>query len=274
MKYIMFAIRSSIFIAGNFVKRIFDILASALGLLATFPIILTAMFLVWKHDRHSPFYIAPRVGRGGRLFNMIKFRSMVINADSSEVDSTGSNDSRITPIGHLIRRYKLDELTQLLNVMIGDMSLVGPRPNVTRETDLYTLEERKLLSVRPGITDFASIVFSDEGDILKDKANPDIAYNQLIRPGKGRLGLFYLSNQSFWLDIRLCWLTVVALFSRPRALAGVKSLLRSLGAPSDLIEIASREKPLVPSPPVGGDYIVEARSGNAIVVTQVNPPKV
>jgi lipopolysaccharide/colanic/teichoic acid biosynthesis glycosyltransferase len=151
------------------VKRIFDIVASATGLLVASPILLPVMFLVWKQDRHSPFYVAPRVGRGEKPFKMVKLRSMIINADKSGVDSTGSNDRRITPVGHFIRRYKLDELTQLWNVLKGDMSLVGPRPNVKRETDLYTLEEKKLLSVKPGITDFASIVFSDEGDILKDQ---------------------------------------------------------------------------------------------------------
>ena len=243
-------------------KRLFDISASVFGLLAASPILLPIMFLVWKQDRHSPFYVALRVGKGERLFKIVKLRSMIINADKSGVDSTGSNDSRITPVGHFIRRYKLDEFTQLWNVLKGDMSLVGPRPNVKRETDLYTLEEKKLLSVKPGITDFASIVFSDEGDILKDQADPDIAYNQLIRPGKGRLGLFYISNASLWLDVQLCWLTVVGIFSRPRALVGVQSLLRSLSAPNELVDIASREKALVPSPPPGGDFIVTSRYGN------------
>ncbi|VVM17401.1 hypothetical protein BSPWISOXPB_2715 [uncultured Gammaproteobacteria bacterium] len=119
----------------------------------------------WKQDKKSPFYMAPRVGRNNIIFKMVKLRSMVSNADSSGVDSTSANDSRITPIGHKIRKYKLDEITQLWNVLIGDMSLVGPRPNVKNETDLYTSVEEKLLLVKPGITDFSSIVFSDEGDI-------------------------------------------------------------------------------------------------------------
>jgi lipopolysaccharide/colanic/teichoic acid biosynthesis glycosyltransferase len=246
-------------------KRLFDIIASAAGLLAASPVLLPVMFLVWRQDRHSPFYVAPRVGKGEKLFSMVKLRSMVINADKSGVDSTGSNDRRITPVGHFIRRYKLDELTQLWNVLKGDMSLVGPRPNVKRETDLYTSEEKKLLSVKPGITDFASIVFSDEGDILKDQADPDIAYNQLIRPGKGKLGLLYIANRSILLDIRLCWLTAVAILSRPRALAGVQSLLQSLDASRELIQIAGRQNPLVPSPPPGGDRIVTSRDGNPFI---------
>ena len=153
-------------------------------------ILLSVMLIVWLQDSHSPFYISPRVGQGGRMFRMVKLRSMAANADESEVDSTSANDSRITPVGHFIRRYKLDELTQLWNVLIGNMSLVGPRPNVERETRLYTAEERRLLTVRPGITDYASIVFSDEGAILKDEPDPDLSYNQLIRPWKSRLSLF------------------------------------------------------------------------------------
>lgn len=243
-------------------KRLFDIVASAAGLLLASPVLLPVMFLVWRHDRHSPFYVAPRVGRGGGAFSMVKLRSMVINADKSGVDSTGANDRRITPVGHFIRRYKLDELTQLWNVLKGDMSLVGPRPNVKRETDLYTAAERRLLDVKPGITDFASIVFSDEGDILKDQADPDIAYNQLIRPGKGHLGLYYIEHRSLWLDIRLCWLTAIAIISRERALRGVTKILQTLRAPAALIEIAERAKPLVPSPPPGGDKIVTSRDGN------------
>lgn len=243
-------------------KRLFDIVASATGLLVASPILIPVMFLVWWQDRHSPFYVAPRVGQGGVPFSMVKLRSMVVNADKTGVDSTGANDKRITPVGHFIRRYKLDELTQLWNVLLGDMSLVGPRPNVKRETDLYTPVERKLLDVKPGITDFASIVFSDEGDILKEEADPDIAYNQLIRPGKSMLGLFYITHHSLLLDIQLCWLTLIAILSRKKALSDVQVLLRKLGATTELLEIASRDKPLSPRPPPGGIKVVTARDGN------------
>jgi lipopolysaccharide/colanic/teichoic acid biosynthesis glycosyltransferase len=243
-------------------KRLLDIVLSALGLLIASPVLLPVMFLVWRQDRHSPFYVAPRTGAGDKPFRMVKLRSMVINADKSGVDSTGANDRRITRVGHFIRRYKLDELTQLWNVLKGDMSLVGPRPNVKRETDLYTPLERKLISVRPGITDFASIVFSDEGEILKDEADPDIAYNQLIRPGKGLLGLFYIEKRSLWLDLQLIYLTAVAIISRPAALAGVQKILRRLGADQDLLMLASRSAPLVPRPPPGGTKIVTSRDGN------------
>jgi len=246
-------------------KRLFDLVASALGLIMASPVLLPVMFLVWWQDKHSPFYVAPRVGKGDVSFKMIKLRSMVVNADKTGVDSTGANDRRITAVGHFIRRYKLDELSQLWNVFVGDMSLVGPRPNVRRETDLYTPIERKLLSVKPGITDFASIVFSDEGDILADQIDPDIAYNQLIRPGKSMLGLFYIQKRSFLLDIKLCLLTGVAIFSRNTALVGVTSILRDLGAPAELLQIAARNTPLVPMPPPGGARIVTSRDGNPFV---------
>jgi lipopolysaccharide/colanic/teichoic acid biosynthesis glycosyltransferase len=257
--------KSLLFTEAEDVKRLFDFIASFLGLLMASPVLLPVMFLVWRQDRHSPFYVAPRVGQNGVPFKMMKLRSMVVNADKSGVDSTGANDRRITPVGHFIRRYKLDELTQLWNVLKGDMSLVGPRPNVQRETDLYTPLERQLLTVKPGITDFSSIVFSDEGDILKDQPDPDIAYNQLIRPGKSLFGLFYIEHRNMLLDIRLCWLTVVAIISREKALSKVQVLLRGLGADSSLLELAARQKPLTPQPPPGGTKIVTSRDGNPFV---------
>ena len=243
-------------------KRVFDIAASGVGLILAAPILLPVIFLVWWHDKHSPFYIADRVGKNDRSFKMVKLRSMVINADKSGVDSTGANDNRITAVGQFIRRYKLDELTQLWNVFKGDMSLVGPRPNVRRETDLYTSVERGLIDVKPGITDIASIVFSDEGNILKDQVDPDIAYNQLIRPGKSMLGLIYIENQSISLDIRLCILTVVAIFSRERALVGVQRILQRIEAPNDVVQLALRSQQLVPMPPPGSEHIVTSRDGN------------
>lgn len=241
------------------IKRLFDITASAFGLLVASPVLVPVIAAVYLQDRHTPFYIAPRVGRDGGTFRMIKLRSMIVNADRSGVDSTGANDRRITPLGHFIRRYKLDELAQLWNVLLGDMSLVGPRPNVKRETDLYTAEERHLLDVRPGITDFASIVFSDEGDILMNQPDPDIAYNQLIRPWKSRLGLFYIQRQSVWLDLCLVFLTAVAVLNRDKALKCVAVLLRKQGAPGDLVEISRRQIELVPTPPPGADLIVTSR---------------
>jgi lipopolysaccharide/colanic/teichoic acid biosynthesis glycosyltransferase len=243
-------------------KRLFDLVASFFGLLIAAPALFPVIFLVWLQDGNSPFYVAPRVGKNGVLFKMIKLRSMIKNADKTGVDSTSASDMRITPIGHFIRKYKLDELTQLWNVFKGDMSLVGPRPNVKKEIDLYTAVEKKLLNVKPGITDFASIVFSDEGDILKDEADPDISYNQLIRPGKGYLGIFYIENRSFLLDIKLCLLTVVAIISKQKALDCVCRILANLGASKDLINLAGRKEALLPMPPPGSSFVVTSRDGS------------
>jgi len=238
------------------IKRLVDILASFFGLLVAAPILLPVVFLVWKEDKESPFYIAPRSGKNGATFKMVKLRSMVVDADKSGVDSTSGNDMRITPIGHKIRRYKLDELIQLWNVLIGDMSLVGPRPNVKSETDLYTSVEKELLLVRPGITDFSSIVFSDEGEILEGKDNPDLAYNQLIRPWKSRLGLAYIENQSFLLDLQLIFYTIVAIISKSTALIWVAKKLNNLNVDADTVRVSKREVDLFPFPPPGSDEIV------------------
>ena len=232
-------------------KRLIDLLLSGFGLLITSPVILPVTFLVWQEDRHSPFYIAPRVGRGGVTFSMLKMRSMVIHADRQGSSSTSNTDRRITSIGHFIRRYKIDELTQLWNVLIGDMSLVGPRPQVKDAVKCYTARELDLLKVRPGITDFASIVFADEGLILAAHPDHDQAYEQLIRPGKSKLGLFYVQHRSLWLDLQLIFLTLLALVSRKFALISLQSILTKLGADSALIELAGRCKPLRPGLPPG-----------------------
>ena len=236
-------------------KRLFDFTMAFAGLLLLSPLLLTVMFLVWLQDWHSPLYIAPRMGRGGRLFNMVKLRSMVMHADQSGVESTSASDARITRLGHFIRRYKLDELSQLWNVLIGDMSLVGPRPNTLAGTEVYTERERGLLTIRPGITDFASIVFSDEGEILRDQADPDGAYDSLIRPWKSRLGLIYLEKRSFLLDIRLIFYTLLAVVSKKSALNHVVKRLRELGVDETIISVAQREAPLEPSTPPGSGMV-------------------
>jgi lipopolysaccharide/colanic/teichoic acid biosynthesis glycosyltransferase len=246
------------FHADSVAKRIFDFTIALLGLLVLWPLLLIAMLAVWLQDFANPFYVAPRARRKNQSFNMLKLRSMVCDADRRGGASTSSNDNRITWIGRIIRKTKFDEVPQLWNVLVGDMSLVGPRPQVMRDVAFYTEEEYHLFDVRPGITDFASIVFSDEGDILKGSANPDLKYNQLIRPWKSRLGLLYVRHNYFWIDLQLILLTLVAIFSKPRALSGVRSLLRHLGAPNDLIRVAERREPLIPHPPPGA-YTVETR---------------
>jgi lipopolysaccharide/colanic/teichoic acid biosynthesis glycosyltransferase len=215
--------------------------------------------LVWSNDKKSPFYIPPRVGKKATIFYMVKLRSMVVNADKAGIDSTSNNDLRITSIGQKIRKYKLDELTQLWNVLLGDMSLVGPRPNVKAEVDLYTDVEKELLSVKPGITDFSSIVFSDEGKILEDKKDPDLAYHQLIRPWKSRLGLIYIKHQSILLDIEIIIYTLVALISKRTALNWVSKKLENLEADQNLVNISKREIELFPHSPPGSDFVVTSR---------------
>lgn len=241
-------------------KRIFDILISFFGLLVSFIIILPVLYLIWAHDKKNPFYIAPRVGKNETIFKMIKLRSMTVGSDKSGVDSTSLDDNRITPIGKFVRQYKLDELTQLWNVLKGDMSIVGPRPNVKSETDLYTDFEKKILKVKPGITDFSSIVFSDEGEILRGKKDPDLEYNQLIRPWKSRLALIYVENITVTLDILIIFHTMVALLSKKRANSWVSEKVKALGADSITVRVALRLDALKPYPPPGSKNVVNSRN--------------
>ena len=241
------------------IKRLLDIVISAIGLICFSPILLFVSILVWSNDKKSPFYIPPRVGKKGTIFYMVKLRSMVVNADKAGIDSTSNNDLRITSIGQKIRKYKLDELTQLWNVLLGDMSLVGPRPNVKAEVDLYTDVEKELLSVKPGITDFSSIVFSDEGKILEDKKDPDLAYHQLIRPWKSRLGLIYIKHRSITLDFEIIIYTLIALISKRTALNWVSKKLEKFRVDKDLVNISKREIELFPYPPPGSDFVITSR---------------
>jgi lipopolysaccharide/colanic/teichoic acid biosynthesis glycosyltransferase len=240
-------------------KRLFDFLCSLAGLVVLSPILILFLVAIWLQDFKSPFYIAPRVGRNFKLFNMVKIRSMIVNAEKSGVDSTSANDMRITAVGRMIRKFKIDELSQLWNVLIGDMSLVGPRPNVGREVALYTDEENHLLDVRPGITDPSSIVFSDEGVILVGSDDPDLMYNQVIRPWKSRLSLLYVQRGSLWIDLKLIFLTIIAVVSKQAALSNLQPVLRQLGANEELLAVARRESELLAHPPPGADQIVSSR---------------
>jgi lipopolysaccharide/colanic/teichoic acid biosynthesis glycosyltransferase len=234
------------------VKRIVDLLFSVAALIVSSPVMITAIVAVWLYDRHSPFYRATRAGYRNRDFMMLKIRSMRVDADKIGGSSTSGRDPRITPVGHYVRRFKLDELSQFWNVLMGDMSVVGPRPNTRRDgVDLYTEEEMRLLSVKPGVTDISSIVFSDEGNILAESDDPDGHYNRVIRPWKSRLGLLYIEHQSLMLDLRVIWLTGVALVSKPKALSGVTTILKNIGADARLIEICRRQTALPEGLPPG-----------------------
>jgi lipopolysaccharide/colanic/teichoic acid biosynthesis glycosyltransferase len=233
-------------------KRLIDIVLSFALLVLASPVMFLAMVAVVSHDGRSPIYLASRLGRGGRDFRMAKLRTMAIDADRRGGASTSRSDPRITAPGRVLRRWKIDELPQLWNVLVGDMSLVGPRPNVRLGgAELYTREERRLLEIRPGMTDLASIVFSDEADILEGAPDPAARYERLIRPWKSRLGLLYLEHRSFWIDLRILGLTVVGILARPAALQGVDRILAQCGANAELRDVCRREGPLPCAEPPG-----------------------
>ncbi|MEW6409354.1 MAG: sugar transferase [Nitrospirota bacterium] len=169
--------------------------------------------LIKKEDKGPVFYRGVRVGRYGKSFMIFKFRTMVINAEKIGGSSTADDDPRITRIGKFLRRYKLDELPQLINVLKGEMSLVGPRPQVPWAVELYSEEEKLLLSIRPGITDYASIKFKNESEILKGSTEPDKDYLEKIAPEKLRLGLEYVKKKSLWVDLKIIFATIKALFA-------------------------------------------------------------
>lgn len=198
---------------GSLAGRAFDLFASAAGLAVLSPLFCLVALAV-RSDGGPAFYRGERIARGGVSFRMLKFRTMVPDAEQRGGSSTAEGDPRVSRIGRIIRRWKLDELPQLWNVLLGDMSLVGPRPQVRHDVDKYTEEERFILSIRPGITDWSSIRFRNEGELLKGHADPDQAYIDLIRPEKLRLQLYYVRNRTFWMDMRILWATFLALLGR------------------------------------------------------------
>lgn len=188
-------------------KRLFDILASGLGLLILSPVFV--VLAIWiKCDSKGPvFYRQVRVGKNGVDFRIFKFRSMRQGADKSGLITVGGRDPRVTRSGYYIRKYKLDELAQLVNVFVGDMSLVGPRPEVRKYVDMYTDEQRKVLSVRPGITDYASIEYMDENVLLEKSADPDKTYIEEIMPAKIELNMQYIDNPTLAEYFKIIFLT-------------------------------------------------------------------
>lgn len=233
-------------------KRLLDVLLAALVLLGAAPLLGILMALVWTHDRRPPLYRGIRVGLGNRDFTMLKLRTMSVDAEARGGTSTSLSDERLTRLGRWLRRWKLDELPQFWNVLTGDMSIVGPRPNMRRGgVDRYTPREMRLLDVTPGITDLASIVFSDEGDILDGAADPDALYDAVIRPWKSKLGLLYVDHRNMACDLRIMGLTAIAIVAKPAALRGVDRILAQWGAEEDLRLTCSRREPLRPVHPPG-----------------------
>jgi lipopolysaccharide/colanic/teichoic acid biosynthesis glycosyltransferase len=193
-------------------KRVFDLILAGLGLLVLTPLLLGIGLWIKLTSPGPVFYCARRVGRHGELFSMYKFRSMVANADRLGAGITAHDDLRVTPAGRMLRRTKLDELPQLLNVVKGDMSLVGPRPEDPRYVELYTPEQRQVLSVRPGITSWASIQFRHEEHLLS-AGDVDELYRTHVMPQKLALEMDYLARRSLRLDLIILFRTAGALFS-------------------------------------------------------------
>lgn len=197
-------------------KRAFDVAVSALALLLLVPVFILIALLIKLEDGGPVFYRGVRVGRHGKLFRIYKFRTMVPDAERLGGSATPDDDPRITKIGKLLRKYKLDELPQLINVLKGEMSLVGPRPEVPRYVEMFSEEEKAILSVRPGITDWASLWDFDEGAILAGSSDPEKDYMEKIRPTKIRLQLKYVREATFLTDVKLILLTILTLILRKR----------------------------------------------------------
>ncbi|MBD8970098.1 MAG: sugar transferase [Prevotella sp.] len=176
--------------------RFFDILFSIIGLVLLSPLFTVLYLLIRIESQGGGFYSQERIGKNGKPFKLFKFRSMRIGSDKKGLITIGEKDNRITKTGFILRKYKLDELPQLWNVFIGDMSLVGPRPEVKKYTDLYTEEQKQVLQVKPGITDWASIKYVDENKILGESKDPDDAYVNLIMPNKIKLNMVYIQHQT------------------------------------------------------------------------------
>ena len=190
------------------IKRGFDLLMAGVGLVALCPLFFLIGAIIYLNDRGPIFYRAKRVGKGGNEFTMFKFRTMVVDADFRGASSTTLDDVRINAVGKVLRKWKLDELAQLLNVFMGSMSLVGPRPQVRWAVDKYSSKEKNLLTIRPGITDFASLAFPNEEEILKGSSDPDADYMAKIHPLKMELSLKYLQEMSLWVDIKIILHTI------------------------------------------------------------------
>ncbi|MDQ3047322.1 MAG: sugar transferase [Bacteroidota bacterium] len=189
-------------------KRIFDIFFSFIGLLILLPFFLAIALLIVTDSRGGIFYRQVRVGKGGKDFKLFKFRSMQSNSDKKGLLTVGGRDSRITKMGYFIRKYKIDELPQLLNVLLGDMSLVGPRPEVRKYVDMYNEEQRTVLSVKPGITDYASIEYSNENEILGKASDPEKVYIEEIMPAKLKLNQRYIAEQGMVTDLKIIFRTI------------------------------------------------------------------
>jgi len=194
------------------IKRIFDILFSLMGLVILSPFFLLIAILVKFSSRGPVFFLQDRIGMNEKIFRIIKFRTMHLDSESKGELTVGSRDPRVTSIGYILRKFKLDELPQMINVLNGDMSLVGPRPEVPKYIRLYNPEQMEVLKVRPGITDNASIKFRNENELLKNASDPEEYYIQKIMPEKLNINLEYIHTRTFFSDIGVLWRTFLSIF--------------------------------------------------------------
>ncbi|NOZ45506.1 MAG: sugar transferase [Chlorobi bacterium] len=193
-------------------KRLFDVVLSFISLIVLIPVFIIIGILILIDDFGNIFYIQNRVGKNNNDFKLLKFRTMYKYSDKKGLLTIGGKDNRITPIGRFVRKYKLDELPQLINVLKGDMSFVGPRPEVRKYVDLYNNEQLKVLNVRPGITDYASILYKNENDLLAKSENPEKLYIEKIMPHKLSINLDYINDNSWFKDLKIIFNTLFAVF--------------------------------------------------------------
>ena len=194
-------------------KRCFDILFSFIGLVFLSPFFGLLAIIILIDSKGGVFYKQIRVGKKGVDFKLYKFRSMRVGSDKKGLLTVGGRDNRITKTGYFIRKYKLDELPQLINVFIGDMSLVGPRPEVRKYVDLYNSEQLKVLSVKPGITDYASIQYSNENELLAKSQDPEMTYIEEIMPDKLKLNMRYINESGVFTDVKIIVKTIKKILS-------------------------------------------------------------
>ena len=190
-------------------KRLFDIIASLIGIIILLPFFIVICIAMIVSCGFPLFYLQTRVGKNGKDFKLFKFRTMHLDADKKGLLTVGGRDPRVTSIGYYLRKYKLDELPQLFNVLFGTMSLVGPRPEVRKYVDLYTKEQQQVLSVKPGITDFASLEYINENDLLAKSDNPEKTYIDEIMPAKLTLNAKYIQRQGLLVDFKIILKTIL-----------------------------------------------------------------
>ncbi|WEA01226.1 sugar transferase [Mucilaginibacter sp. SJ] len=194
------------------IKRLFDMGLSFITLIVLLPLFLLIAVAIKINSRGSAFYKQARVGKDGNEFELFKFRTMYVNSDRAGLLTIGSKDYRITGVGYWLRKYKLDELPQLLNVLKGDMSFVGPRPEVRKYVNMYTPAQLRVLTVKPGVTDWASIKYFDENDILASSDDPEDMYIRVIVPSKISKNLEYIDNQDLFMDLKIIFSTIKRIF--------------------------------------------------------------